>query len=183
VDGRKDGNGLFGHIDTSKDGGGLGDTGQTFVENLSGQMAELKVDVILLRSNTTSLADFKSHRTGNNVTAGKIFGGRGIAFHETFTLRVKEITALTTRAFSDETTSTINTCGMELDEFKILVRQSGTSNHGHTITSAGVGRCAAEIGTAISASRENGMVGAEAVQSAIFLVVGDYSLALTILHQ
>jgi hypothetical protein len=61
MDSRQDGNRLLSDIDTGEDRGGLRDTRKTLVENLWWQMAELKVDVILIRSNTTSFTDFHGH--------------------------------------------------------------------------------------------------------------------------
>lgn len=97
VNGGQDGDGLLGDIDTSEDGSGLRDTRQTLMENISGEMAELEVDVILLRTNTTTLADFDGHGTRDNVTGSKILGSRSITFHEAFTLGVQEVSSLTSR--------------------------------------------------------------------------------------
>jgi hypothetical protein len=61
VDSWQDGNRLLSNIDTGEDRGGLRDTRETLVENLGWQVAELKVDVVLIRSNTASFTDFHSH--------------------------------------------------------------------------------------------------------------------------
>jgi len=83
-------------------------------------MTELEEDVVLLRTDSTTLADLNGHRTGNNVPRGKVLGGRGITFHETLALRVEKVTSLTTRTLSNQTTGTIYTGWVELNEFKIL---------------------------------------------------------------
>jgi hypothetical protein len=182
VDGRKNGNGLLADINTSEDTSGLRDTGQTLSKNLSGQMAELEVDVILLSTNTTALTDLHGHGSRNDVTRSKILSGRGISLHESLTLRVEEVTTLTTRTLSDQATSSVDTGRVELNELKILVGETGTGNHGHTVTGTGVGRCAREVGSAVSTSSENSVVGKESVQGAVLLVVGEDTAALTILH-
>jgi hypothetical protein len=182
VDGRKNGNGLLADINTSEDTSGLRDTGQTLSKNLSGQMAELEVDVILLSTNTTALTDLHGHGSRNDITRGKILGGGGISLHESLTLRVEEVTTLTTRTLSDQATSSVDTGRVELNELKILVGETGTGNHGHTVTGTGVGRCAREVGSAVSTSSENSVVGKESVQGAVLLVVGEDTAALTILH-
>jgi hypothetical protein len=61
VDGGENRNGLLGNVDAREDSGGLRDTWETIVENFRGKMAELKVDVVLLGSNTTAFADFQGH--------------------------------------------------------------------------------------------------------------------------
>jgi hypothetical protein len=52
---------LLSNIDTGEDRGGLRDTRETLMENLGWQVAELKVDVVLIRSNTASFTDFHGH--------------------------------------------------------------------------------------------------------------------------
>jgi hypothetical protein len=182
VDGGKNGNGLLADIDTSKNTSGLRDTGQTLGKNLSGEMAELEVDVILLSTNTTALTDLHGHGSRNDITRSKILSSRSISLHESLTLGVEEVTTLTTRTLSDQATSSVDTGRVELDELEILVGETGTGNHGHTVTGTGVGRCAGEVSSAVTTSGENGVVGKESVQSAVLLVVGEDTAALTILH-
>jgi hypothetical protein len=71
---------------------------------------------------------------------------------------------------------------VELDELKILVGQTGTGNHGHTVTSAGVCGCAAEVGTAVTSGGQNRVLRNEPVDCSIFLVVGNDTLADTVFH-
>ena len=97
MDSGQDRDGLLGDIDTREDSCGLGDTGETFVQNLRRQVAELEVDVILLGTDTTTFTDLNCHRTGHDVTGGKILRGRRITLHEPLTLRVEEVSSLTAR--------------------------------------------------------------------------------------
>ena len=97
VDGGEDGNGLFGDIDTREDSRSLGDTGETLVEDLCGQMAELEVDVVLLGTDTATLADLDGHRTRNDVARRKILRSRRVTLHESLTLRVEQVATLTAR--------------------------------------------------------------------------------------
>lgn len=182
VDGGEDGNGLLADIDTSEDTGGLGDTGESLGENLSGEMAELEVDVVLLGADTTTLADLHGHGAGDDVTGSEILGGRSITLHETLTLGVEEVTTLTTSTLGDQAAGAVDTSRVELDELEILVGETGTGNHGGTVTSAGVGGSAGEVGASVSTGGENGVVGEETVEGAVLLVVGEDTTALTILH-
>jgi hypothetical protein len=150
VDGGEDGNGLLGDINTGENRGSLGNTGQTLVEELSGQVAELQVDVVLLGTNTTALTDLEGHGTGDNVTGSQVLGGRSITFHETLTLGVQEVTTFTTGALGDQTTGTVDTSRVELNELQILVRKTSTGDHSHTITSASVSRGTTEVGTSVT---------------------------------
>ena len=182
VDGGQDGDGLLGDINTSENGGGLGDTRQTLVKDLRRQVAELEVDVVLLRSNTATLTDLKSHRTGDNVSGSKILGSRCVTLHESLTLGVQEVTSFTTRTLGDQATGTVDTSWVELNELEILVGQTGTGNHGHTITGTCVRRCAGEVSTAVTSSGQNGVLSDEPVDCTVLLVVGNDTLADAILH-
>jgi hypothetical protein len=182
VDSRQDGNGLLADINTSENTGSLRDTGQTLGKNLGGQMAELEVDVVLLGTNTTALTDLHGHGSGHDISGGKILGGGSISLHESLTLGVQKVTTLTTSTLGDQAAGTVDTRGMELDELEILVGKTGTGDHGHTVTGTGVGGCAAEVGSAVSTSGQDGVVGKESVKGAVLLVVGKDSAALAVLH-
>lgn len=182
VDGGKNGNGLLADIDTSEDRGGLRNTGQTLVKDLGGQVRKLEVDVVLVRADTTTLTDLHGHGTRDNVTRGKILGGRSVTLHESLTLRVEEITTLTTRTLSNQTTSTVDTSRVELNELQILVRKTSTGDHSHTVTSASVSRGTREVSTSVTTSGQDSVLCAEAVDGTILLVVGNDTLALAVLH-
>jgi len=182
VDGRKNGNGLLADIDTSENGGGLRNTGQTLVKNLGGQVRKLEVDVVLVGTNTTTLADLHGHGTRDNVTRSKILGGRGVTLHESLTLGVEEVTTLTTRTLGDQTSSAVDTGRVELNELQILVGKTSTGDHGHTVTGTGVSRGTREVSTSVTTSGQDGVLSAETVNSTILLVVGNDTLALAVLH-
>ena len=97
MDGGEDGNGLFGDVDTREDSRSLGDTGETLVEDLCGQMAELEVDVVLLGTNTAAFADLDGHRTRYDVAGREILRGRRVTLHESLALRVEQVATLATR--------------------------------------------------------------------------------------
>jgi hypothetical protein len=61
MDGRQDGDGLLGNVDTCENGGSLRNTRETLVENLRWQMAELEVNVVFVRANTTAFANLEGH--------------------------------------------------------------------------------------------------------------------------
>lgn len=97
VNGRQHRDWLLRHIDTGEDRRRLRDTGKTLVEDLSWKVAELQVDVVLLRTDTTALTDLDRHGSRDDIARGKIFRGRRIPLHEALTLRVEQVTTLTTR--------------------------------------------------------------------------------------
>ena len=145
-------------------------------------MAELEVDMVLFRTDTTAFTDFQGHRSRYDVAGRKILGSRRVTLHEPFTLRVEEVTTLSAGSLSDQAASTVDTSRVELDELQILVGKTRASNHSHTVTSAGVGRCAAEVGTSVATSGQYSVLGNESVDGSVFLVVCDNTLADAVLH-
>ena len=89
---------------------------------------------------------------------------------------------VSSRTLSDEASSAVNAGRVELDEFQVLERESGTSDHGVSITRASVRARAAEVGTSIAARSEHGLVRAEAVQRAVLHVQCHHTDALAALH-
>lgn len=170
------------NINTSENGSSLGNTRQTLVKDLRWQVRKLEVDVVLLWSNTTTIANLHGHRSGDYVTRGEILGGRGVTLHESLTLGVEEVTTLTTRTFGDQAASAIDTSRVELNKLEILVGESSTGDHGHTVTSTCVCRRTREVGTTVPTSGENSVVGVESVDGSVFLVVSNDTLADTVLH-
>lgn len=71
---------------------------------------------------------------------------------------------------------------MELDKFQILIGETSTGNHCHTIASTCVRRRAAEVGSTIATGGQHGVLGKESVESAIFLIVSEDATALAVLH-
>ena len=121
VDGGQDGDGLLGDIDTREDGGGLRDTRETLVQDFGGEMAELKVAVILLRANTTTLTDLDRHATRHDITRGKILRSWGVTLHEALALRVEEVASLTARTCDrNEWLSHTDVC---IDNVPSVIRQ------------------------------------------------------------
>mmetsp|Transcript_11997 Transcript_11997/g.21516 ORF Transcript_11997/g.21516 Transcript_11997/m.21516 type:complete len:570 (-) Transcript_11997:118-1827(-) len=180
VNGGEDGNRLLSNINTGENSSGLRDTGETLSKEFRGKMVEVEENVVLLGTNTTALADLHGHGTRNDVTRGKILGSGGITLHETLTLAVTKDTTLTTRALSNQATSTVDTGRVELNELKILERNSGTGSHGITVTSASVGRGGREVSAPVTTSGKDGLVGLEAVKGAILHAEGNDTTADTL---
>lgn len=182
VDSGQDGDRLLGDINTRENSSSLGNTGETLVEDRGGQVRKLEVDVVLLGTDTTTLTDLHGHGAGDNITGSKILGSGSITLHETLTLRVQKVTTLTAGTLGDQASGTVDTGGMELNELQILERETGTGNHGVTVTSASMSRCAGEVGASVSSGGKDGLVGAEAVESTILHVQGENTTALAVLH-
>lgn len=99
VDSRQNWDRLLGNIDTGKDSSSFRDTGQSLVQYLGGQVAKLKEDVVLFGTDASTFSDFEGHGSGNDISGGKVLGSRGVSFHESLTLRVDEVTTLTSRTY------------------------------------------------------------------------------------
>lgn len=59
------------------------------------------------------------------------------------------------------------TCGVELHKLEVLQRQPRARRHGAAVAGAGVRRGGGEVGAAVAASGQDGLVRAEAVQGAV----------------
>ena len=57
-----------------------------------------------------SFVDFNGHRARDDVTGSKILCDGSVTFHETFTFAVDEVSTFTTAAFSDQTSSSVDSC-------------------------------------------------------------------------
>ena len=77
--------------------------------------------------------------------------------------------------FSNKTTGAINAGRVELHKLAILVGNTGTAGHGHAVPGAGVGAGAREVGAAITASGQDRVGGAEAVNAAVLHVHGQHA--------
>src|ERR1700761_5164899 len=64
----------------------------------------------------------------------------------------------------DKAPGTINTGGMELNEFQILKGKSGTNDHGIPISRASVGARAAKVRSSVTTRGQDGLVRAETME-------------------
>lgn len=180
VDGRKNGDGLLGHVDSREDGSGLRDSGKSLGEDGGGEMRELKVDVILEGSNSSSLPDLDGHGPRDNISRREILGGRGVSLHESLSFRVEEVSSLSSRPLSDEASSTVDSSRVELNEFEILKGKTSSDDHGVSVSRAGVSRSAGEVSPTVTSSSENGLVRPESVKGSILHVQGENSDTLAL---
>lgn len=182
VDSWDDWNWLLRHIDSGEDHGGLGDSWESLLKLLGWQMVKLKVDVILVWSDSTSLHDLDGHRARNDVTGGEILGDWGVTLHETFSGRVDEVSSFSTGSFGDKASSSIDSSWVELNELHIGVVDSGSGGESGSVSSAGVSRGAREEGSSVSSGGQHGVLGAETMDGSVFEVHGNDSNAGSVLH-
>lgn len=174
--------GFAGDIDAGKDHGRLGDARQTLSQLLGRQVMQLQVHMILFGTNAATFHNLNRDGTRDNITRGQILGNWCITFHESFTLGIDKITALTATTLGDEATSAIDTSWMELHKFQILRRQTLTRDQSSTITSACVSRGAGEEGTSIATGGNNRVLGTETMQATILQIDGQNAATLVILE-
>lgn len=74
VDSRQDRDRLLGDVDSGEDGGGLRDSGETLVENLWREVRKLEEAVVLVGTDSTTLADLDRHRARDDVARGEVLG-------------------------------------------------------------------------------------------------------------
>mmetsp|Transcript_18006 Transcript_18006/g.26865 ORF Transcript_18006/g.26865 Transcript_18006/m.26865 type:complete len:362 (+) Transcript_18006:835-1920(+) len=181
VHGGKDRNGLLGHVHSRKDGSRLGNTRQTLREQVSWKMIQVQVDVILLGSHATSLANLHGHGATDNVSGRKILGRGSVAFHEALTVCIAQDSSLTAASFRDETARPVNSGGVELNELSVLVREAGSESHGVSIAGASVRRGAGEVRTAVPASGQDCVLSANAMYGSVLHVQCHNAVASAVL--
>jgi hypothetical protein len=59
------------------------------------------MDVIFVRTASPSFDDLEVHRSAHNVARCEIFCGGRVSLHESLAFAIEEVSAFTTRAFSD----------------------------------------------------------------------------------
>ena len=146
------------------------------------EMFEVQVDMIFVFADAAAFADFDGHRTRNDVTGGKILGGRRITFHETLAFGIGQVTALAAHAFGNQAARAVNAGRVELHELHVLQRQARAQDHAAAVARTGMRGGAGEEGAAITAGRQNGLVRAEAVQRAVHQVPCHYAHAFGAIH-
>ena len=182
VDRGQDRDRLAAKVDARENLRALGDAGQALGQDFRVQMVEVKVDVVLLRADAAAFADLDGDRARNHVAAGKVLRVRRVALHETLARRVGEITALAARALGDEHARAVNAGGMELHELHILERQARAQHKRIAVARAGVRSGAGEKHAAVAAGRDNRLLGAEAVNAAVFEAQGHDAAAHALVH-
>ena len=181
VHGRQHGDRFLVHIDTGEDMCRFRNARQAFGDDVVVQVIQVQEDVVGVLADATTFPDLHGHGAGNDVPAGQVLGGRGIALHEAFTLRIDQVAAFATHAFGDQAARTIDAGGMELHELQILQRQARAQHHAATVAGAGMGRGAGEVGAAIAAGGQDDHLRPEQVQGAIGQVPAEHAGAGTFL--
>lgn len=182
VHSRQDRNGLLGSIDTGENVSRLNDTRKSLEESLRGQMVQVKMDVISLRSDTSTLENLHGHRTRDDISGGKILGSGSISLHESLTIAVSQDATFASAALGHEAASAVDTRGVELDELGVLNRKASSSNHATTVTSAGVSGRAREIGSTVATSSNDSVVRLHSVNGTVGHIVAHDTAALASLH-
>lgn len=143
-----------------------------FVDPTHTHNATCKTYVIFLGSNTSSFSNFQSHGSTYDITGCQILGRWCVSFHESFAFRVSQNATFSSASFCYEASSTINSSGMELYKFIILIGKSLTECHGIAISSTSMGRCTRKVSTSISTSCQDSVLGANAMECSIFHIQG-----------
>ncbi len=173
---------LAGHVDAGENSRALGNAGQPLVQHRGIEMIEVQIEMVLELADAAALAHLDGHGARNHVARGEVLGRGRIALHEALALGIGEVAAFPARAFGDQAPCAVDAGGVELDEFHVLEGQAGAQHHGIAVAGAGVCRGAGEIGAPVTAGREDGHVGAEAVDAAVVELHRDHAAAAAVLH-
>lgn len=167
VNGWDDWGWLLGDVNSGEDLGGFGDTGESEGENFGWEMVQVEVDVVLVWPAPTSLEDLHTHGSGDDVTGGEVLDGGGVTLHESLSERVSQDTTLSSATLREETSGSVDSRWVELDELGVLAGESSTTQHTITVSRAGVRGGAGEVGASPSSRGDDGVVGSDSVDSSV----------------
>ncbi|RUP44238.1 hypothetical protein BC936DRAFT_149730 [Jimgerdemannia flammicorona] len=77
------------------------------MQDRSGQVGELQVNVVFLGTYATAFTDLDCHGAGDDVARGEVLGGGGVALHETLALGVEEDTTFAAGAWREKGLETL----------------------------------------------------------------------------
>ena len=175
VHGRQHGDRFLVHIDTGEDMRRFRNARQAFGDDVVVQVIQVQEDVVGVLADAAPFPDLHGHGAGDDVPAGQVLGGGGIALHEALTLRIDQIAAFAAHAFGDQAARTVDAGGMELHELQILQRQARAQHHAATVAGAGVGRGTGEIGATIAAGGQDDHLRPEQVQGTVGQVPAEHA--------
>ncbi len=172
-------------VNVSEGLGQFADAWQTAVQHFFAQVIELQHYVVAVRTTAVAGDDFFNHRTGYNVTTGKVFGVRSITLHETLTVLVDQVSTFTTATFGNQYTGAGDAGRVELPHFDVLHRHAGTQRHANAVTGVDQGVGGRGVDTACTASCQNGSLGADVGGFTGFDADRDHAdeCAVLVLHQ
>mmetsp|Transcript_45065 Transcript_45065/g.95876 ORF Transcript_45065/g.95876 Transcript_45065/m.95876 type:complete len:352 (+) Transcript_45065:1011-2066(+) len=130
----------------------------------------MKVDVILLGTHASALADLHGHGPADDVAARQVLGAGRVPFHEPLALAVAQDAPLAAASFGNQAARAVDPRGVELDELGVLVGQSRPHGHGVPVPGARVGAGAAEVGPPVPSRRQHGVLGLDPMQRPVLHV-------------
>mmetsp|Transcript_18145 Transcript_18145/g.53028 ORF Transcript_18145/g.53028 Transcript_18145/m.53028 type:complete len:423 (-) Transcript_18145:356-1624(-) len=168
-------NGLLRHVHSSKNVGSLGDSGEALSKEVGGEVIEVEEDVVIVLSDSPTLANLHGHGAGDHVPRGEVLGRRRVALHEPLPLRVPQDTTLSAASLGYEAPSAVDARGVELHELRIFVGQASTHGHGIPVSGAGMRRGAGEVCPTVATGGQDGVGCVDSVQTTVFHAHGQHA--------
>src|SRR5690554_321759 len=159
VTGRNNRHRLFNRVYVSEGTGQLTDARQTQVQGFFAQVIQFQQHVVFVGTTAATFQNFQNHGTGDNVTAGQVFGVRSVTLHKAFAFGVDQVTTLTPTAFRHQYAGTVDTGRVELPHFHILHRVARAQRHAHTVTGIDQGVGSGGVDTARTPGRQHRRLG------------------------
>ena len=132
--GRDDWNRFLDRVHMRKGTGQFKDSRKFGVQCFFTQMVQFQQYMIPFRTNTPPAENFQHHGSGYHIPTRQVLGIGSIAFHETFTIFIDQVTTLTAASFSNEYSGPMDTGRMKLPHFNILNREASSQRHTNTVT-------------------------------------------------
>ena len=155
--------------------GELGDVGQLRLQDVRAEVADVDVDVVLVRAGAAALQHFEHHRAGDDVARRQVDDRRRVALHESLALAVEQPTTLTAHGFGDQDAQPGQPGRVELVKLHVLQRKSLAEDDADAVAGEGVRVGRRLVHPARPAGGDHDGLGVEDVDLAGGQLVGDHA--------
>ena len=154
---------FFHRVDTEVGAGELGDVRQFRLQHVLAEVADVDVDVVLVRTGPATLQHLEHHGPRDDVARGQVDDCGGVAFHEPLALAVEQPAALAAHRLGDKNPEPGQSGRMELVELHVLQGKSLAEDDSQSVAGQGVGVGGGFIHPAGAAGGEHHRLGVEDV--------------------
>ena len=175
VAGGVDRNQFLHRVDTEVGAGELGDVGQFRLQHVCAEVADVDVDVVLVRTCPAALQHLEHHRPRDDVARGQVDDRGGVAFHESLALAVEQPAALAAHRLGDENPEPGQSGRVELVELHVLQGKSLAEDDSQSVAGQGVGVGGGLVHPAGATGGEHHRLGVEDVNVTGGQFVGHHS--------
>ena len=130
-------------------------SGSLDFQHVRAEVADVDVDVVLVRAGAAALQHLEHHRAGDDVAGGQVDDRRGVALHEALALAVEQPAALAAHGFGDQDAQAGQARRVKLVKLHVLQRKSLAEDDADAVAGEGVRVGGGLVHSARTAGREH----------------------------